>query len=456
MDELSPILMISAAITLLAIMAVGVVSGRRVKNAADFDTGGKSSGSLLVTGAIVGTLVGGSSTIGTAQMAFRFGLSAWWFTLGAALGCLLLGFWLCGPLRASGHATIQGIIRQEYGEGAGVVTSVLTSVGIILNIVAQILSANALLGTIFGLSPAWCGGITILIMACYVLFGGIRGTSVLGIIKLVLLYIGAAACGGYALHLAGGRAALLSALPRAQYFNLFARGPGIDLGAGLSACLGIISTQTYVQAILSAKTDAAVKKGALFSVLLTPPIGLLSIFVGYYMRIAFPEMDAAQAFPQFILSCMPPAFAGVVLATLLIAVVGTGSGMALGFAAIFTNDIYKRFINRQAGGRRQLAVSRAAIMAALVLSLLFTNGNLKSAILTWGFLSMGLRAVVLFLPMCAALYFPGRYSGACVMGASSLGLLAMILGSLLPLPFDSLLLGLAVCAFAMQMGRKQL
>ena len=38
----------------------------------------------------MGTLVGGASTIGTAQLAYSFGFSAWWFTLGAGLGCVML------------------------------------------------------------------------------------------------------------------------------------------------------------------------------------------------------------------------------------------------------------------------------------------------------------------------------------------------------------------------------
>ena len=52
----------------------------------------KSASSLLVLGGIVGTIVGGSSTVGTAQAAFTLGLSAWWYTLGCSIGILLFAF----------------------------------------------------------------------------------------------------------------------------------------------------------------------------------------------------------------------------------------------------------------------------------------------------------------------------------------------------------------------------
>jgi SSS family solute:Na+ symporter len=237
-------------------MWLGVFSGKKVKDAADFDTGGNSAGAVMVAGTLIGTLVGGSSTIGTAQLAFLSGLSAWWFTLGSAIGCVLLGVVLCKPLRASGSGTIQEIISRQYGGISGVVTSILASIGFVINIVAQILAANALLATMFGLSPTACAAVSVAIMACYVLFGGIRGAGILGVVKLVLIYLAVVIGGVLALRLSGGLGVFVQVLPKDQYFNLFSRGVGVDVGAGLSVALGVVSTQTYVQAILVAKNDA--------------------------------------------------------------------------------------------------------------------------------------------------------------------------------------------------------
>ena len=68
--------------TLAAMTAIGLYSGRKVKTAKDFTTGGGKAGWPVITGAILGTLIGGGSTIGTAQLAFEVGFSAWWWTLG--------------------------------------------------------------------------------------------------------------------------------------------------------------------------------------------------------------------------------------------------------------------------------------------------------------------------------------------------------------------------------------
>ncbi|MEL7566783.1 MAG: sodium:solute symporter family protein, partial [Dehalobacterium sp.] len=74
--------LISIICTLLSVTLLGIYSVKHVKSSSDFAVGGRSVGSSMVVGTIVGTLVGGSSTIGTAQLAFKYGFSAWWFTLG--------------------------------------------------------------------------------------------------------------------------------------------------------------------------------------------------------------------------------------------------------------------------------------------------------------------------------------------------------------------------------------
>lgn len=453
MTGLSPLLIAGAVVTLGVIMGLGVYTGRQVKDAKDFNEGGSSAGAVFVTGAILGTLVGGNSTVGTAQLAFTSGLSALWFTIGSALGCLVLGLVFSGPMRESGCTTIQQIVRREFGETAGIVTSILSTVGMFLNIVGQVLAANALFMTLFGLSNLASGLLSVIVIACYVLFGGIKGAGLLGTIKMGLLYLAVMVGGVMALRLGGGLSGLFEGLPKAVYFNFFSRGVGVDIGAGISVLLGVLSTQTYMQAVLSGKSNEAASRGAYLGAVLIPLVGIFSTIIGLYMRMAYPEMVAAQAFPQFVLQYMPPLFAGVVLATLLIAVVGTASGMALGLSNVLATDIYKRYVEKQASGKKTLLVTRVLILVSLVVSLLFTTERFQGAILTWGFLSMGLRAVVLFAPMCAALFFPGKISGKYAVASSVLGVLAMPLGKAMSVPFDTLFIGMGVSIVILLAGR---
>jgi SSS family solute:Na+ symporter len=394
---------------------------------------------------MISTLIGGSSTIGTAQMGYSNGLSAWWFTLGSGIGCLLFGLRLVKPLRKTGYTTIQQIVSNEYGTALGVITSILSAIGIVINVMAQFLSANVLFTTMLGISPIYSSIIAVIVMICYVVFGGVLGTGILGNVKLILIYT-AIIFGVYTISVSnGGFAHLYSVLPKEQYFNIFGRGMGVELGSLFSVLLGVLCGQTYVQTIMSGKNDSASIKGTIATALLLPPVGLGGAFIGMYMKVNYPSIESSQAFPLFVINHMPPILGGAILATLLLALVGTGSGMALGLGTIVTKDIYKKFIKKDADSASELFVSRVTIIICFVFSAIFAYANQNAIILSWTIISTGLRGVVLFVPMFGALFFKNRIDSRFAAASSILGVAALMAGNMmLDLTFDPLFLAMGV------------
>ncbi|MEA5068456.1 MAG: sodium:solute symporter family protein, partial [Christensenellaceae bacterium] len=388
------------ACTLLLIVGVSLYSGSKVKNAADFTSGGQKASTAVVAGAIMGTLVGGSSTIGTAQLAYNYGLSAWWFTLGGGIACLILALCYARPMRATGCPTVVGMLSREFGKNVGMVASVLSSLGIFINIISQLLAATAVIAIICpGLDIFASVALAAALMALYVIFGGFLGAGLVGIVKLVLLYVSVIAGGGIALAISGGFGPLTSTLDPVRYFNLFARGVSTDGGACLSLILGVVCTQSYAQALLAGKTDRAAQKGALISAAMIPPIGVGGIIIGLFMRVNHPDLASAKlAFPRFVTQYMPDFLGGVVLAALLIAVVGTGAGLSLGISSVVNNDIVKKLTHKLDDPKRNLIFTRVFIVIALAAACLLSTGALGDTILTFAFMSMGLRGAVIFVP----------------------------------------------------------
>lgn len=441
---LSPTHLLTLIGTLLLATGLGVYSRRRVRSIADFAVGGHQIGPAMVAGTITGTLVGGASTIGTAQLAFRYGFSAWWFTLGGGIGCLILGLFLAGPLRSSAASTGPGFLARVYGPKAGFLAAVFSSVGILLNIVGQILAAIALLTSMLGVDPRLAAIIAVLVIIAYVVFGGVWSTGLVGALKVGLLYLSMLGVGLLAYRLGGGLAGFRETFPAYPWFSLFGRGAGPDLAAGFSLVVGVLSTQTYLQAIFSGRDVAAARQGALISAAIIPPVGLAGIAVGLYMRATMPGISPAEALPLFILQHLPAWFGGLVLATLFIATIGTGAGLVLGVSTMFTEDIYKKLLAQQASDRQLLRVSRTAVIVFTGLGLLFVSGNLNSLILEWSFLSMGLRGATLCFPLLAAI-FRRRLQPAVGMWAIGLGPLSAVLWAAFgPKTVDPLYVGLPV------------
>ncbi len=431
--------------TVALILALSVYSGTRIKG------GSQENGAAVTAGLIMGTLVGGSSTVGTAQLAYTYGMSAWWFTLGGGISCLVLALVFANPLRHNGGHTLIGIVEREFGPAAGLSASILNTIGTFINIISQMLAASAVLAVLFpslGLTAELI--ITTVFMILYVVIGGRKGAGMVGILKLVLLYVAMIGSGAIVLYLTGGAGGFVDMVrgidnpEGVRFFSLFARGAGTDLGAGVSLLLGVLTTQTYAQAILSAKSDAAARRGALISTFLIPPIGIGGILVGLYMRAHFPGLAAKTALTTFVTQYMPAGLSGIVLGTLFIAVVGTGAGLALGMSFVLNEDILDRFTHRFDGPGKQKLMGRVWMVLILALACVLSMGSLGDTILDFAFMSMGFRAAAVFASLCAALFFPGRVGRRWAVASIIAGPVAVLVGKLAGLPFDSLFLGVGI------------
>jgi SSS family solute:Na+ symporter len=499
-------------LTVGILLAASILSGRKVKDAKAFTTGGKA-GSWMVCGAILGTLVGGQSTIGTAQLAFSFGISAWWFTIGAALGAAALAVVYAGPIRKSGCTTLLEIVSRQYGRKAETVGSVLFLIGIFISIMSQVLSSSAMVTSLFHMPLTWAAIVSALLIMLFVLFGGIKSAGAGGIIKLLLLYITSIAAGAMVWHLGGGSKGIMGSINNMytnpmvanlngitdietihnRYGNMVARGPLKDIGGCLSLMFGVVTTQTYAQGIWSAATTRKARRGALYCAFLIPLIGAACTLVGMYMRghyVTAAELAALQAagqtlpdgigviegslqaFPTFVLNHLPSWIGGIALGAMLINILGCGSGLALGAATIFVRDVIQNLIslrkpslyapkadvpsntkfsilNSQFSTLTQTRLSIVGILTLAVIVALSVKGTFINDL---GFLSLGLRAVALLFPLSFALFLPGRFSGRYIIPAMIVGTAAMLLAKTLALPADPVYYGLALSLLVILLG----
>lgn len=436
-------------VTVCAMLVLATAGARSVSSSADFTLAGRKSGSWSVAGGIMGTLVGGASTVGTVQLAFLYGLSAWWFTLGSGLACLILGLTLAPALRQGKAETIPQFISRYHGERARVCASLFSALGMFIHIVAQLLACGSILATLFNFSTIQGALISSALVSVFALGGGMRSAGPLGMAKLLLLYGTMAGAGVVAVAKGGGWTHLSSSFPAYPWFSLFGYGVKEGVTDLVSMLVGVISTQTYLQAVFASRDVAAARRGAVISAILIPPLGILGIAVGLFMRKHHPALDSARALPAFLLEYFPSELAGIAFAALLIAAVGTASGLTLGVATTLKVDILSKLRLKD---KHELTVMRLVTLGVILGALAILLFNLDTAIMKWSFLSMGLRGATLCLPLLGAVFLRERTTpcgGAVSIYAAPLAVIAAgIAGTTLP----PLLLGLSVSGAAMLCG----
>jgi SSS family solute:Na+ symporter len=381
---------------------------RKVKTGADFAVAGRSLTATQVSWVIIGSLVGGVSTVGTVQTAYNQGVAAWIFTLGSGISCFILGCFFAAALRKEEVTTVSEFLGHYFGQGFQYYSSLFNSCGMFIHIIAQYLAAMAILNSVFHFPLPAAVLVTMLLMGLFVISGGISGAGMVGKLKFFMLYGIMILSAGLALYRGGGLGGILEALPRdGDFLNFFSAGVGsttLDVAAMIT---GVLSTQIYLQAIFSAKTIRQARNGAFLSALIIPPIGALGIIVGLYLRATHPELAgaSAQALPYFFQVALPPVAAAFCSAVILLVVLGTGAGLVLGVTTNLYMDGIRRFA--WASGRNTLITVRVCAVLVLVLSGAIVLGGFDRAILQWSYLSMGVRGASVFVGLCIAV-FAGR------------------------------------------------
>ncbi|WP_022667395.1 sodium:solute symporter family protein [Desulfospira joergensenii] len=386
---------------------------KRVRTGSDFSVAGRSLTATQVSWVIIGTLVGGVSTIGTVQTAYNHGIVAWVFTLGSGISCFILGCFFAAVLRREEVVTVSELLGRYFGQGFQYYSSLFNSCGMFIHIIAQYLAAMAILSSVFHFSQPVSVLVTLLLMGIFVVSGGISGAGMVGKLKFFMLYGIMILSAGLALYRGGGVGNILSSLPgEIDFLNFFPHGVGPTLVDLISMITGVLSTQIYLQAVFSAKTIRQARNGAFLSALVIPPIGILGIVVGLYLRAHYPELEgnSAQALPYFFKIALPPAIAAFCSAVLLLAILGTGAGLVLGVTTnLYMDGIKKLFKARE---ENALTMVRLCTLAVLLLSGGIVLAGFDTAILQWSYLSMGFRGASVFAGLCIVVFMGRRkFSG---------------------------------------------
>ncbi|WP_436436167.1 sodium:solute symporter family transporter, partial [Enterococcus faecium] len=80
---------------------------------------------ILVGMMLMSEFIGTSASVGTAQEAYKVGISASWNILALAAGFIFYGLFLAGKYKESGHNTISAILNDVYGRKTRLATSLV-------------------------------------------------------------------------------------------------------------------------------------------------------------------------------------------------------------------------------------------------------------------------------------------------------------------------------------------
>lgn len=399
------------------------------KSSNDYFLAGNTLTWWAVGASLIAANISAEQFIGMSGSAFASGIAIAAYELMAAATLIVVGKFLLPVMIERKIFTIPQFLRERYNWGVGLAFSIfwlflyvfinLTSVAWLGALaIKQILGIPASPGMILGMEVDMTLMVIILVLfiiaGIYSIYGGLASVAWTDVMQVTFLVGGGLITAYFALDFiaasldiqGGALGALqeimskLGAIEGDRHFNLVVtRNPAIEnitadpyfdipgivviVGALWLTNLGYWGFNQYIiQKGLAAKSLSEAKKGMIFAAflkILIPFIVCIPGVCAYYIMTQEPELYQSlageitrsdDAYPFLIRNFTPVVVKGLSFAALAAAVISSLASMFNSTSTIFTMDIYKQFINKEASDKKLVSVGRLTSVAALVLAVI--------------------------------------------------------------------------------------
>jgi SSS family solute:Na+ symporter len=395
--------LIVVAIYFLAMVAIGLASRLKTKEANGFFVAGRSGSSLFITGSLLATIIGGSATVGMAGLGFKQGLTGMWWLLVGSLGLIVLGLFLAKKVREFGLYTLPELVEKQYDQRISLAASILIAVSWLGVIAGQIVASGKILSVLGLGSPVLWMVVFSAVFIGYTLLGGQYAVIRTDVFQIGIIFVGIFAGLGLVMYHLGGWEGLQASLPPERFS--FPTSPQFG-GYELVALLLLVGL-TYVvgpdmySRLFCARDVKTARNSVFWAAALIIPFALAITLIGMGASALFPEILPEQAFPAVINGVLPPIAGAIVLAALLGAVMSSADTCLMTASTILAVDIVGRF-KPSLKPEHIIAISRWGIAGLGILSLLLAlllKGVISALLFAYTIYTSGL-----ILPVLAGFY----------------------------------------------------
>ncbi len=400
------ILIIAAYFGIVFLIAIWVTLQERKKKEASeegYFLGGRNIGWFVIGASLFASNIGSEHLVGLAGAGARGDMASAQFEILAALILLVLG-WIFVPFYLkSGVFTMPEFLEKRYNSSARTFLSVISIIAYVLTKISVTIFAGALVFETMLEVPFWSGA-TIVVVATgiYTIFGGLKAVIYTDMMQMFVLVGGALALTYFGLQglavgiigteEAGGwdgvRAAIDALAPERadNYFSLWRDfsdreypWTGILFGAPILGVWYWCTDQFIVQRVLSAKDESNARKGTIFGGFLKMlPLFLFVIpgLIAFALTQNNPdllmntagEIEYDAALPALVMNYLPVGFKGLMVASLLAALMSSLSSVFNSCSTLFTIDFYQRY-RPKASGKELVRVGQIATVVLVVIGL---------------------------------------------------------------------------------------
>jgi SSS family solute:Na+ symporter/cation/acetate symporter len=394
-------LVASLAVATIALLLC-VMTGPDRDDLDEFYTGSHTLSPLRNGLALAGDYLSAATVLGTTSIIALTGYDGMILALSITLSLVLLMFLLAEPLHNAGGFTVGDLlVRRAPGRAVRITACATTLAALVPMMVVQLASSGDLLAFILGFDSSGFRSGAIIglgsLMIGYAAIGGMKGTSLIQIVKTVVLFVAAFTISVLIMnHFDWDTDALLSAARQssgagAAYLRsgLQFEGSGLDMvSSELTVVLGAACLPHVAMRMTSSRSTQAIRRSMSWAVVVVAGICLLLVVIGFGAGalVGPARITAAGASGNSSILQISGVVAGggrlgaLVVTTMTTAIfltlLASVAGMILACANSLAHDLFAHGLHGlRAPGRkplRGLSEMRTAQASAVVVGLLAT------------------------------------------------------------------------------------
>lgn len=395
----------------LLIVSIGLWVSRdkkgHQKNAEDYFLASKALPWWAIGASLIAANISAEQIIGMSGSGFAVGLAIASYEWMAAITLIIVGKFLLPVFIEKKLYTIPEFIEQRFNTTLKTILAVFwIALFVFVNLTTVIYLGAKALDTIMGTGD---GGYLMyaliglaFVAAAYSLYGGLSAVAWTDVMQVGLLILGGFVTTFTALHnvtpeggiingfshlydVAGDKFHMILSPDNPEFQNL----PGIAVLIGGLWVANLYYwgfNQYIIQRTLAAKSLKEAQKGIIFAAFLKLIIPLIVVIPGIIVYVLYMQPEGTtqipgifevftksdgsirydNAYPWLIKVFLSPGFKGLVVAALAAAIVSSLASMLNSVATIFTMDIYRPYINKNATDKQTVNMGRISASVALI------------------------------------------------------------------------------------------
>lgn len=389
-------IVISLYFGILLIVAIWVIRQSK-RSSTDYFLAGRNVGWFVIGASLFASNIGSEHLVGLAGTGAKDGVAMAHYELHA--WCLLALGWVMVPFYARSRVfTMPEFLERRYTPAARWFLSLISLVAYVFTKVSVTLFAGGIVfKTLFpidlipGFDNFWLGALVLVgITGLYTVFGGLRAVVYTEVVQTLVLIGGSVLITWIGLSEIGGWNALREA-SGSERFNLWKpiNDPnfpwlGILIGAPIVGLWYWCTDQYIVQRTLAARDQKTARRGAIFGAYLklsAPFLFILPGMIAYALAVSDNPNHAVfnvlldpeqtnQAYPMMVREILPAGIRGLVIGSLLAALMSSLSSVFNSCSTLFTMDVYKK-LKPETSEQMLVWVGRIATTVMVVLGLLW-------------------------------------------------------------------------------------